>query len=147
MVVSRLLSTGPSLTARLLSGTISTARPAMLQVQGVQIQPARTRVYYSRTMGKPRTVRAVIKRFFRLNNGQWIRTQAGRAKRLWKKEPRQQARLKQHLCLNATQCRKLDKMVNRRWKEKSFHVDDPYEPYHKLERIPHYSYKPPKFLP
>ena len=28
MVVSRLLSTGPSLTARLLSGTISTARPA-----------------------------------------------------------------------------------------------------------------------
>ena len=66
----------------------------MLQVQGVQIQPARTRVYYSRTMGKPRTVRAVIKRFFRLNNGQWIRTQAGRAKRLWKKEPRQQACLK-----------------------------------------------------
>ncbi|CAD1471125.1 unnamed protein product, partial [Heterotrigona itama] len=42
--------------------------------------------------------------------GVWIRTYAGRHKRLWKKREGRRCRLRQHVFCNATQSTMLDKM-------------------------------------
>jgi len=111
------------------------------------IQQVRTRIRYSRRGGKPRTVKAVIRRFFRLYNGLWIRPMAGRNKRKWKKTPAHNFRLKHHLVCNRAQCQLLDKMVNRHFRLPKYYVEDPYEVYHRKSNLPDYRYQPPKFLP
>jgi len=111
------------------------------------IQPSRGRIVYSYRGGKPKTVKAVVSRFFRLYNGLWIRTRAGRNKKRWAKDPARVARLKQHVLLNRTQCSLLDRMVNISYKQPKFYVNDPYAPYHRKSNLPDYRYRAPKFLP
>ncbi|XP_041476756.1 uncharacterized protein LOC121424927 isoform X3 [Lytechinus variegatus] len=62
--------------------------------------------------------------------GLWVRTQAGRAKKLWKKSPRRRHRLKQHIFCNKTQSKMLDRMVSGYWKKRRHYLDDPFEQYH-----------------
>ncbi|KAG8227883.1 hypothetical protein J437_LFUL007193 [Ladona fulva] len=90
---------------------------------------------FSLKKGKRKTVKAVIRRFFRLDWGIWIRTKAGRGKHLWRKTPQRKRRLRQHVFCNATQSTLLDKMVTRYWKTPRHYVDDPYEPYHRREEF------------
>lgn len=99
------------------------------------VEQVRTKVRYSRGKGKPQTVHSVRKRFYRLSWGIWIRTRAGRGKRLWKKNPSRQYRLRQHVFCNKTQSKLLDKMVTRFWRRPKYWVDDPYEPYHKRQNF------------
>lgn len=99
----------------------------------LQVAPSRSVTKFSRHSGKRRTVKAVIKRFFRLNWGGWIRTKAGRHRSLWKKSPRRQMRLRQHVFCTAAQSRLLDSMVTKYWRKPKHWVDDPYEPYHTRE--------------
>lgn len=98
--------------------------------------PVRTVTKFSLKKGKRKTVKAVVKRFFRLHWGGWIRTKVGRKKRLWKKSPPQKRRLRQHVFCNATQSKLLDKMVTKFWKKPKYYVDDPYAPYHTREEHP-----------
>lgn len=111
------------------------------------VQPSRSRIVYSYRGGKPKTVKAVVARFFRLDNGLWIRTRAGRHKKRWTKRPSLVARLKQHVVLNRTQCCLLDRMVNISYKQPKFYIGDPYLPYHRKSNLPDYRYLPPKFFP
>jgi len=118
-----------------------------LQPQQQVVQPCRTRIIYGLHDGEPETVQDVVDRFYRLENGLWIRPRAGRRKKLWKKSHRRIKRLKQHVFCNETQCRMLDKMVNIEYKIPKYYVDNPYTTYHRKSNLPDYRYRPPKFLP
>ena len=107
-------------------------------VRTPQLEQVRTKVRYSRNKGKPQTVHAVVNRFYRLNWGIWIRTRAGRAKKLWKKSSERKYRLRQHVFCNRTQSKLLDRMVTRYWRRPKCWVDDPYEPYHKRQNFDAY---------
>lgn len=95
--------------------------------------PVRTLTKYSRTRGKRSVVKTVLKRFYRLNWGIWIRTKTGRHKRLWTKRGSCRRRLKMHVFTNSTQSWMLDKMVSSYWRAPKYWVDDPYNPYHQRE--------------
>ncbi|XP_063834824.1 large ribosomal subunit protein bL35m [Ostrinia nubilalis] len=97
--------------------------------------PSRSITKFSLNKGKRKSSKSVIKRFFRLHWGGWIRTKVGRQKRLWKKSPAQKRRLRQHVFCNATQSTLLDKMVTKFWRKPKYYVDDPYAPYHTREEF------------
>ncbi|XP_047539755.1 39S ribosomal protein L35, mitochondrial [Vanessa atalanta] len=114
----------------------------ILDISKNLIVPVRTVTKFSLKKGKRKTVKAVVKRFFRLHWGGWIRTKIGRHKRLWKKSPPQKRRLRQHVFCNGTQNTLLDKMVTKYWKKPKYYVEDPYAPYHTREEFPHTRKKP-----
>lgn len=101
----------------------------------VSVVPARTVIKFSLNSGKRKTVKAVIRRFYRLHWGGWIRTKCGRNKHLWKKSEKRKRRARQHVLCNATQSTLLDKMVTKFWKKPKFYIDDPYAPYHTREEF------------
>lgn len=106
-------------------------------------------IKYNKTEGKPESNQDVLKRFKRLNSGLWIRTRAGRKKKLWTKYSQQKYRLRQHVICNTQQSNLLDKMVTKEWKKKTYFVDDPYEPYQKrtgMEKLG-MDIKKPRFIP
>jgi len=125
----------------------STTSGAMLSPAQVSVQPLRTRILYSKDGGKSETVMDVVQRFFRLHNGLWIRTKAGRDKKKWAKAPGRLHRLKQHVVCNRSQCQLLDRMVNKEYRMPKLYVEDVYTPYHRKSNLPDYRYQPPKFLP
>ncbi|XP_055907197.1 39S ribosomal protein L35, mitochondrial [Eupeodes corollae] len=90
---------------------------------------------FSLRKGKRKAVKAVIKRFKRLDWGCWIRSHSGRNKKLFKKSPALRRRLKQHVLVNASQSSLLDKMVTKFWKKPKYYVNDLYEPYMKREEF------------
>ncbi|CAN7999427.1 unnamed protein product [Ixodes pacificus] len=100
-------------------------------------QQVRCITKFSLRRGTRKTCKAVIRRFFRLNCGLWIRPRSGRAKKLWKKSEKQLQYLRRHVFCNKTQCKMLDKMVTAYWKKPKYYVDDPYEPYHERHNFPH----------
>lgn len=132
---------------RPLSTLLAASATKLLNPAPILVQPVRTRILFSYRGGKPRTVRAVVHRFFRLYNGLWIRARAGRHKKRWMKPLRRVQQLKQHVFVNRTQCRLLDRMVNKFYKTPKYYVDDPYAPYHRKSNLPDYRYEPPKFYP
>lgn len=99
-------------------------------------QPQRGHIKFSMRKCKRKTVKAVVGRFYRLQWGAWIRTKAGRQKKLWRKSWKRRKRLRRHVFVNATQKRLLDHMVTRFWKRPRYYVDDPYQPYHVRHGIP-----------
>lgn len=102
---------------------------------------------YSFRKGKRKSVKAVLKRFYRLNWGIWIRRLCGSHKKLWKKSPPRKRRLRQHVFCNASQSMLLDKMVGSYWRKPKYYVDDPYEPYHTREEFSITSTKPKPYFP
>ncbi|XP_071792958.1 large ribosomal subunit protein bL35m-like [Asterias amurensis] len=94
-----------------------------------QRQPTRTVIRYSRNKGKKKSVRAVLDRFYRFDNGLWLRTIAGRNKKRWKKTPSRKIRNKWHVFCSKTQSKKLDLMVSGYWKRRRYFPDDPMEPF------------------
>uniref|UniRef100_A0A8W7Q1D9 50S ribosomal protein L35 n=1 Tax=Anopheles coluzzii TaxID=1518534 RepID=A0A8W7Q1D9_ANOCL len=110
----------------------------------LQTQPIRTVIKFSLRKGKRKTVKAVIKRFKRLDWGGWIRTLSGRHKKMWRKKANRKRRLRQHVLVNATQSTLLDKMVTKYWKRPRYYIDDPYTPYHTREEFVYTRRKPLK---
>ncbi|XP_050357753.1 39S ribosomal protein L35, mitochondrial [Nymphalis io] len=148
---SRIISNQPRCFSTLNSiNTISSGLPngslvnnkQILDISKNLIVPVRTVTKFSLKSGKRKTVKAVVKRFFRLHWGGWIRTKIGRHKKLWKKSPPQKRRLRQHVFCNGTQNTLLDKMVTRYWKKPKYYVEDPYAPYHTREEFPYTRKKP-----
>lgn len=107
----------------------------------------RTVTKYSWGKGKRKSVKPVLKRFYHLNWGGWIRTICGRKKKLWKKGSKQRRRLRQHVLCNATQSTLLNKMVGKYWTKPKYYVDDPYEPYHTREEFVYSAKKPRPYVP
>lgn len=110
-------------------------------------ETVRTLIKYSWGKGKRKSVRAVLKRFYRLRWGGWIRTRCGRAKKLWKKRGPQRRRLRQHVFCNATQSTLLDKMAGKFWTKPKYYVDDIYEPYHTRNEFNYSSKIPRPYIP
>uniref|UniRef100_A0A182MXL0 50S ribosomal protein L35 n=1 Tax=Anopheles dirus TaxID=7168 RepID=A0A182MXL0_9DIPT len=108
----------------------------------LQTQPNRTVIKFSMRKGKRKTVKAVVKRFKRLDWGGWIRTISGRTKKLWRKRANRKRRLRQHVLVNATQATLLDKMVTKYWKRPRHYINDPYAPYHTREEFVYTRRKP-----
>lgn len=104
-------------------------------------------IKWSLRKGKRKSVRTVLKRFYRLRWGGWIRTKCGRNKKLWKKTTNRKRRLRQHVFCNSTQSTLLDKMVGKYWRKPKYYVDDPYEPYHSREEFPLTAMKPRPYIP
>lgn len=100
-----------------------------------QSQPIRSLTKFSLNKGKRKSVKAVLKRFKRLDWGGWIRTRQGRHKKMWKKTGALKRRLRQHVMVNATQSWLLDKMVTKFWRRPKHYVDDPYRPYHSRDEF------------
>lgn len=109
--------------------------PAIINLSNNQLQHQQTRnlTKFSLQKGKRKAVRAVLKRFKRLDWGGWIRTRCGRHKKLWRKSPALKKRLREHVLVNATQSWLLDKMVTKYWRRPKYYINDPYTPYHKRE--------------
>lgn len=105
------------------------------QPLALQSQPARSVTKFSLNKGKRKSVRAVVKRFRRLDWGAWIRTYTGRQKKLFKKSAARKRRLRQHVFTNSTQSYLLDKMVTSFWRRPKNWVDDIYAPYHKRDEF------------
>lgn len=95
----------------------------------IEYVPNRTVTKYG-SNGKRATVKAVIRRFYRLHWGGWIRTRCGRHKKMWKKTSNRKHRLRQHVLVNGQQSHLLDLMVTKFWKRPKHYIDDIYEPYH-----------------
>ncbi|XP_034485301.1 39S ribosomal protein L35, mitochondrial [Drosophila innubila] len=107
--------------------------PMLLQLPALTALPARSVTKFSLIKGKRKTVKAVLKRFKRLDWGAWIRTHSGRHKKLFKKSNELKRRLRQHVLTNANQSWLLDKMVTSYWRRPKHYIDDPYAPYHKRD--------------
>ncbi|CAG9855001.1 unnamed protein product [Phyllotreta striolata] len=126
------------------------AAPKLLE-NAPKPQPAatstRTVTKFSIRKGKRKSVKAVLKRFYRLQWGIWIRTKAGRNKKLWKKNPPQKRRLRQHVFCNSTQSHMLDKMVGPYWRKPRYFIDDPYQPYHVRNEFERSRVTPKPYIP
>jgi large subunit ribosomal protein L35 len=116
-------------------GSGLSANPKILQISQslLTAQPSRNVIKFSMKNGKRKTVKAVIKRFMRLDWGEWIRTKSGRHKKMWRKSGNNKRRLRQHVFVNSTQAHMLDKMVTNFWKRPKNYVDDIYTPYQTRE--------------
>ncbi|XP_032685601.1 39S ribosomal protein L35, mitochondrial [Odontomachus brunneus] len=131
-IVQKWTTVGPEQHKTLLNHMTKNYLPVPIEPINI---PVRTLIKFSMRNGKRRTVKAVIKRFYRLDWGIWIRTKAGRSKRLWRKSSARKKRLREHVFCNATQSTLLDKMVAPFWHRRHFYVDDPYNPYHEREEF------------
>ena len=106
----------------------------------------RTKIRYSK-MNKEKTARPVIRRFFRLDWGAWIRTRTGRGKRRYQKSAERRRRLDQHVFCNKQQNKLLDQLVTPFWRRKMHFVDDPYAPYQKRHHISRFFKEKQPFYP
>ncbi|XP_065559888.1 large ribosomal subunit protein bL35m-like [Artemia franciscana] len=104
-------------------------------VPGINILMIRGIVKVSMRSGKRKGSHAVPARFFRLGWGAWIRTVAGRHKKLWKKNCKRRRRYAHHLICNETYSRKLDAMVSKYYRRRRYFIEDIYEPYHDRENF------------
>ncbi|KAK0089109.1 hypothetical protein PV325_009140 [Microctonus aethiopoides] len=134
-------STVQTLTSKINSNTTLYSPPnasSILNLQNLNIGvnvPSRSVIKFTRSRGKRQTVKTVLRRFYRLNWGIWIRTKAGRHRRFWTKSPARKRRCRQHVFCNSTQSWLLDKMVSPYWRKPKYWVDDPYTPYHTREEF------------
>ncbi|KAI5645667.1 ribosomal protein l35 domain-containing protein [Phthorimaea operculella] len=117
------------------SGSLSNNKQILDLSKNLSPVPVRTVTKFSLKKGKRKTVKAAVKRFFRLHWGGWIRPKVGRKKRLWTKSQNRKRRLRQHVFCNSTQSTLLDKMVTKFWKKPKHYVEDPYAPYHTREEF------------
>nr|CAG4648395.1 EOG090X0J5E [Moina brachiata]SVE93377.1 EOG090X0J5E [Moina brachiata] len=125
-------------------GILSSAKLLLpnLALRAPSSQPCRTVTKWSLQKGKRKAVKAVVKRFYRLAWGAWIRPMVGRDKRHWRKTAKRKIRGEKHVFCNATQSTLLDKMVTKYWRRRKYYVDDIYEPYHTREEFPQSAVKP-----
>lgn len=125
-----------------LTSAVTSHGSILSSVQNSLIIPQRNLIKFSLRKGKRKTVKTVIKRFYRLDWGIWIRRYSAHNKHMWKKSHGRKRRLRQYVFTNATQSWLLDTMVTKYWRRPKFYVDDPYNPYHKREEFPYTRKKP-----
>ncbi|XP_014235462.1 39S ribosomal protein L35, mitochondrial [Trichogramma pretiosum] len=128
-------------------GILSTSLGKLLLPQAQpSAVPCRTVTKFSLRTAKRKSVKTVLRRFYRLHWGIWIHTRSGRHRHLWKKRAKRKKRLRTHVFCNATQSRLLDKMVTMFWRRPKYYPDDIYNPYHTREEF-YFTNRKPKPLP
>ena len=95
-------------------------------------------VYYGFYDNERHTDPRGFDRFYRLNWGGWIRARGGRGSRHWQRTGPDEWWVKQHILCSETQSKMLEKMFAKKYRKKTYFVDDPYEIYENrdLEFIP-----------
>lgn len=136
---------GPSAKPLCASEAMKFLNVPQISQPNVSPELVRTVTKWSIRRGKRKSVKAVVRRFFRLHWGGWIRTRCGRHKKMWKKSSNLKHRLRQHVLVNKTQAHLLDKMVTKFWKKPKYYIDDIYEPYH--DRTYYYARRTPMPYP
>lgn len=131
----------------LSSSPITPSTQLLKNAEVINTNITRSVTKFSWKTGRRKTVKTVLRRFYRLNWGGWIRTMVGRHKHLWMKRKSRKIRLQRHVFCNASQSYMLDKMVNASWRKPKYYVDDPYEPYHKREGFKLTYTKPKPYFP
>ncbi|XP_035210038.1 39S ribosomal protein L35, mitochondrial-like [Stegodyphus dumicola] len=104
---------------------------SLLFSENPNINVSRSVTKFSLKTGKMKSVGAVLSRFYRLDNGLWIRRRAGSHKHLWRRNYKSRYEKVQHVVCTKTQCIMFDKMVSKAYKKKKYFIDDPFEPYEK----------------
>lgn len=84
----------------------------------------------------------VLKRFYRLDWGGWIKRIAGSQKRVWKMQRRVRRKKDYHVFVSGTYAKKFDKMVTAEYREPKYYVDDMYAPYHRRNTLQTQAYVP-----
>lgn len=89
---------------------------------------------YSKSRGKMRSAKIVVRRFKRLGNGLWIRRQAGYKHKAWRKRlkcggPQIRYRQQRHIFCTSDHNKLFDKMVTPFYKRQRWTVTDPYKGY------------------
>jgi len=132
LVIPKAQTSIVALQSRLFGGfqPILQTTAANVQLTSVQQEQTRSVTKFSLRSGKRKSIKAVVKRFYRLHWGGWIRTIAGRHKHMWRKTAKNKYRLRQHVFVSGTQSWLLDKCVTKYWRRPKWYVDDIYEPYH-----------------
>ena len=135
----------------------SSCGSALMQTPRVTLQqtrnkykrfPMHTKIKYSRETGGAETYQPVIDRFYRLNNGLWIRTRGGkRTQGRYKLSKIEQVRLDDHVFCNRQQSEMLDKFLEEEYLRPHHFPDDPYNVYHKKSNVLGYKYTPKRFYP
>lgn len=70
-----------------------------------------------------------LDRFYRLNWGGWIRARGGRGSRHWRRNGPDEWWVKQHILCSQTQSEMLERMFAKKYRKRTYFVDDPYEQY------------------
>lgn len=86
-------------------------------------------VYYGYYDGVRHNEPRALDRFYRLNWGGWIRARGGRGTKMWQKTGPKMWWTKQHILCSERQCEQLEKMFEKKYRKKTYFVDDPYEIY------------------
>jgi len=76
-----------------------------------------------------------LHRFYRLNWGGWIRARGGRGTKSWQKSGEHMWWTKQHILCSDRQAEQLEKTFEKKYRKKTFFVDDPYEIYESRDNI------------
>nr|XP_014095669.2 39S ribosomal protein L35, mitochondrial isoform X1 [Bactrocera oleae] len=134
-VCNRWATSNSNLFSKLSSTVPTNVLNAFVPGFGSTQQQTRSLTKFSLNKGKRKSVKAVLKRFKRLDWGIWVRTHTGRNKKMFKKSPELRRRLRQHIFTNSTQSYMLDKMVTSFWRRPKYYIDDPYAPYHKRDEF------------
>ncbi|KAI6235380.1 39S ribosomal protein L35, mitochondrial [Aphelenchoides besseyi] len=87
-------------------------------------------IRFDQHVGRKRVAQDVLDRFKRLNNGMWIRPQAGRNKKRYARDDLFRDTSTNYVTCTQEQCEMLDKLMTPFWLRRKHYVDDPYEPYH-----------------
>lgn len=86
-------------------------------------------VYFGFYDDKRHTDMRAFERFYRLNWGGWIRAIGGRNQQIWNKSASRKWWFKQHVLCSERQSMMLEKMFEKKYRKKTYFVDDPYEIY------------------
>ncbi|KAJ6221657.1 hypothetical protein RDWZM_000202 [Blomia tropicalis] len=114
-----------------VAGQLVNRANLLAPVPSTNVLSHRSVIYFTHSKGKFRSNKAVLRRFYRLNWGAWIRPRAGRHKHLWRKPFYIRWWAKQHVFCTDEQNKVLDQMVAADMKRPKYFVDDPYAPYEK----------------
>lgn len=95
------------------------------------LEQVRTRITCSRSLGKPKSVRTAMDRFFRLDKNLWIRAAPGYHHHLWRKTNERRYLLQQSYLLHRHQGKVIERMAGPYFKKikLNYFVDKPFTLY------------------
>ncbi|GAV08797.1 hypothetical protein RvY_18440 [Ramazzottius varieornatus] len=144
---SRMLSAGsPALPiACSLFAALSPSSSCVLRtstaVKSPLLVPSRTFIKFDDKEGRKISDPDVLERFYRLTWGGWIKKKMGSNKRVWKMSHRRYRRKDQHVLVSKRYSKMFDRMVTQYYRQPTYFINDPYEPYNKRHDLTHPYYE------
>lgn len=120
---------------------ISWFRRTSTAVKSPLLVPSRTFIKYDNNEGRKISDPDVLERFYRLTWGGWIKKKMGTNKRVWKMSHRRYRRKDQHVLVSKRYSNMFDRMVTQYYRQPTYFINDPYEPYNKRHDLTHPYYE------